>query len=376
MTTDAGTRRATAPLDRSQLDIRPLAERTNRVRFPADAIDPDTPPPACAPDAADFIAESAERICAARAVDRPVILAFGAHAIKNGLSSVLIRLMRGGWLTHLATNGAGIIHDWELAFRGETSEDVRANVAEGLFGLWRETGHNLNLALLVGAWRGHGYGTSVGALIAGEGLEIPDEHRLLADADAGAQADLDRAAAALDLLAALRCHGVPPGRLDVPHPFARFSVQAAAWHLGVPFTGHPMIGHDIIYTHPLSSGAAIGRTAQRDFLTYAGAVRNLQDGVYLSVGSAVMSPMIFEKSLSMGRNLAHRAGERIDRFFLGVADLAPSTWNWQRDGEPPADNPAYYLRYLKSFSRMGGTMRYASLDNRALLLGLRQALGA
>ena len=98
--------------------------------------------------------------------------------------------------------------------------------------------------------------------------------------------------------------------------------------------------------------------------------------VYLSVGSAVMSPMIFEKSLSMARNVAIQKGETIDRFFLGVADLAPSTWDWLKDGEPPMDNPAYYLRYLKSFSRMGGSMRYGSIDNRAFFLGLRQALKA
>jgi hypothetical protein len=360
--------------DRAALEIRPIAQRANRVHLPEDLVDPDALPPPSDADTTGFIRETADRMRAARAAGRPVVLAFGAHAIKNGLGPVLIALMREGWLTHLATNGAGIIHDWELAFQGATSEDVRGNMTDGSFGLWHETGHYLNLALLLGAWVGRGYGASVGALIAEEGLDIPDERRLLSDADPSGAADLDRAAAALDLLAALRSAGVHPGHCSVPHPFGQFSVQAEAWRLGVPFTGHPMFGHDIIYTHPLNSGAAVGRTAQRDFLTYAGAIGELQDGVYLSVGSAVMSPMIFEKSLSMARNRARRAGASIDRFFLGVVDLAPSTWNWQRDGEPPSTNPAYYLRYLKSFNRMGGTMRYASLDNRAFLLGLRRAL--
>ena len=151
-------------------------------------------------------------------------------------------------------------------------------------------------------------------------------------------------------------------------------MQAAAHTLGVPFTGHPMIGHDIIYEHPLASGSAIGRTAMRDFLCYAEGVSRLAGGVYLSVGSAVMSPMIFEKSLNMARNIARQRGESIDDHFMLVADLAPSSWDWARGGEPPVNDPAYYLRYCKTFARMGGTMRYLSADNRDLLLGLRRRL--
>jgi hypothetical protein len=161
----------------------------------------------------------------------------------------------------------------------------------------------------------------------------------------------------------------------VPHPHKAFSAQAAAVRLGIPFTGHPMIGHDIIYNHPMNHGAALGRTALRDFLAFAHSVSQLQDGVYLSVGSAVMSPMIFEKALSMAKNLAIQKGERLDRYFIGVVDLAESKWDWQRDGEPPMDNPAYYLRYCKTFSRMGGEMRYICADNRDFLLALCQGLG-
>ena len=358
--------------DRSKLYVRPLAERRNTLQLARLAIDPDAPPPACSADAQDFIRQAAGAVKAARAAGRPVVLAFGAHAIKNGLGPVLVALMRDGWLTHLATNGAGVIHDWEFAFQGQSGENVREHVAEGMFGLWQETGMYINLALLIGAWKGKGYGASIGAMIAEGGLDVPEAELL--EVDAVDSPDLNRAAAALDLLEAIRVANIRPGRIEIPHPFKAQSVQAEAWRLGIPFTGHPMFGHDIIYTHPLNSGAAIGRTAHVDFLTYAQAIQNLQDGVYLSVGSAVMSPMIFEKSLSMARNVAHQSGERIDRFFLGVADLAPSAWDWQKDGEPPPDNPAYYLRYLKTFSRMGGTMRYGSVDNRAFFLGLRQAL--
>ena len=160
--------------------------------------------------------------------------------------------------------------------------------------------------------------------------------------------------------------------MRIPHPGKSWSVQAAAWTLGVPFTGHPMIGHDIIYEHPLASGSAIGRTGMRDFLCFAEGVSRLSGGVYLSVGSAVMSPMIFEKSLSMARNIARQRGGTIEDHYLLVADLAPASWDWASDGEPPADDPAYYLRYCKSFSRMGGTLRYLAADNRDLLLGLRR----
>ena len=151
-------------------------------------------------------------------------------------------------------------------------------------------------------------------------------------------------------------------------------MQAAAFRLGIPFTGHPMIGHDIIYTHPLLSGAAVGRTAMRDFLRYAASVSGLEGGVYLSVGSAVMSPMVFEKSLSMAQNIALQAGTAITRHFILVVDITPSAWDWTRDGEPPASDPAYYMRWCKTFSRMGGTLRYLAADNRDFFLALRAAL--
>jgi hypothetical protein len=362
-----------ARLDRRDLRFRPLAERKNKVLFPRDAVGPDTEPRPLPAAGEALLDETAARIRTARDAGRPVMLATGAHAIKNGLGPVLIALVRDGWLSHLATNGAGIIHDWELAYQGATSEDVRANVAVGEFGAWEETGRYLNLALLVGAYRGLGYGASVGALIAGEGLEVPARAEL-EDAARGFARDADRAAAAIDLQSALEAAGIPSGRLAVAHPGKSWSVQAAAYTLGVPFTGHPMIGHDIIYEHPLASGAAIGRAAMRDFLCYAEGVSRLAGGVYLSMGSAVMSPMIFEKSLSMARNIARQRGEKIEDHFMLVADLAPSTWDWTKGGEPPIENPAYYLRYCKSFSRMGGTIRYLSADNRDLLLGLRRRL--
>jgi len=361
--------------DRWAIRFKPLSDRKNKVLIPRDLVMPDAPGRQLPAAAAATLREAADRIRAARSEGRPVICAFGAHAIKNGLGPVLIALMSEGWLTHLATNGAGIIHDWEIAFQGRTSEDVRENVAHGEFGIWQETGQYINLGLLVGAYEGLGYGQSIGALIAQEGLAIPDRTELRHTAEKLLSSDPDRAAAAADLLGVLAAADIPAGFLSVPHPFRRWSAQAAARELGVPFTGHPSIGHDIIYAHPWNNGGAVGRTGGRDFLTFAASVSRLEGGVYLSVGSAVMSPMIFEKSLSMSQNLALQRGVRISNHYILVVDIAESTWDWLKDGEPPADSPAYYLRYCKTFARMGGTMRYLRADNRDFFLGLLHDLG-
>lgn len=360
--------------DRFRLHTRSLQVRPNKVQIVRDAISLEARPRPLSEASAAILVECAARIRASRAVERPVILAFGAHTIKNGLSPVLIELMRRGWITLLATNGAGIIHDWEFAFQGASSEDVRSNIDQGQFGIWEETGFNLNLALIVGAYEGLGYGEAIGKMIARDGLDIPERERLLATAHERATQDAETSAAAIDLLGALERFNLKPGFLSIPHPFKDYSAQAAAFELSLPFTAHPMFGHDIIYTHRLNHGAAIGRTALRDFLTYAEQIHRLDGGVYLSIGSAVMSPMVFEKSLSMSQNIELQEGRKITNHYIAVVDLAESDWDWKSRGEPPADNPAYYLRYCKTFSRMGGTMRYACADNRDFLLALLQEL--
>jgi hypothetical protein len=351
-------------LNRNALTLHPLAARENRANIERDHVAPDAQPAQLTNAARAIVEFTADRIRHARDANAARMLAFGAHTIKNGLGPVLIQLIEDGWITHLATNGAGIIHDWEFAYLGETSEHVQQNVADGTFGAWDETGLYINLALAAGAYENRGYGESIGALIQREGLDIPRESDLRAAPTAAA---LDFA----DVLS--RTGGMLPGFLNVPHPYKEHSVQAAAFRLGIPFTGHPMIGHDIIYLHPASSGAAIGRTAERDFLRFAHGVSQLSNGVYLSVGSAVMSPMIFEKSMSMAQNLALQHGTSIQNHTIVVVDLAESNWDWTQ-GEPPETNPDYYLRYNKTFARMGGTLRYASADNRDFLLALIQEL--
>jgi len=357
-------------LDREQLVIGSLNERKNKVVFERDMISPLQKPQAMSEDANRLIEETVERIRTAREKKRSIMLTFGAHTIKNCLAPALIELMKGGWLTHLATNGAAIIHDWEIAFQGKTSEDVRENVRCGQFGIWEETGFYINLAILVGAYENLGYGESVGKMIANEGLQIPERETLYDRARKEMESDPDRAAAAIDLAGAIQRFGLKAGWLSVPHPYKQYSVQAQAYELGIPFTGHPMFGHDIIYTHPMNHGAAIGRTALNDFLRFAASVANLDDGVYMSVGSAVMSPMIFEKALSMSQNLKIKEGKRIDHHYILIVDLAQSDWDWQKKGEPPMDHPAYYLRYCKTFHRMGGEMNYLTSDNRDFLLSL------
>lgn len=360
-------------LDRDKVRMRPVAARRSKKEVEADLILPDREPRPFSAAQLTIVEETAARLRESRRLDKPRMLVFGAHTIKNGLAPVIIRLLEKGWLTHLATNGAGIIHDWEFAFIGRTSEDVRANVARGEFGNWEETGFTINLALNVGAYEGKGYGESVGAMILRNGLEIPASEDLRQAVIRDLDKDPSKAAAAAELLRIVRRFKLAPGFRPIVHRWSQFSVQAQALRLGIPCTGHPMIGHDIIYNHPMNDGALLGLAALRDFLTFAEGVSRIEHGVYLSVGSAVMSPMIFEKSFSMAQNLALQKGAPIADHFMLVVDLAESRWDWSR-GEPPEERPEFYLRHLKSFSRMGGAMRYLAADNRDFLLHLCRAL--
>ena len=362
-----------AQFDRSKLFIKPLSARKDKVYIERDHVPVTTQPAPLGANSKATLDELLQRIVSARKANAPRMLTFGAHTIKNGLAPVIIKLIEDGWVTHLATNGAGIIHDWEFAFQGHSSEDVRANVDRGEFGVWQETGFNLNLALVAGAYKGMGYGEAVGAFVEQEGVEIPTLKALADEVQANLETDPAQAAAAADFMHAIKTFELKPGWMAVPHPFKQYGLQSAAYRLGVPFTGHPMIGHDIIYVHPMNHCAAIGRAAQRDFLTFADSVSRLDKGVYMSIGSAVMSPMIFEKSLSMSQNVALQHGEHIDNHLMVIVDLAESHWDWTQ-GEPPMDNPDYYLRYNKSFNRMGGSMRYLTADNRDFLLSIMHGL--
>ena len=153
------------PLDLKHLKVLPLAQRDSLSQIENLLIDPDQPPPPCAEQNLKIVDDCAQKIKGARERSASVILMYGAHLIKNGAHRIVNSLVERGWITHLATNGAGAIHDWELAFLGRTEESVRKNVATGTFGTWDETGRNIHLALLAGAPRGKGYGQSLGRFV-------------------------------------------------------------------------------------------------------------------------------------------------------------------------------------------------------------------
>jgi hypothetical protein len=236
---------------------------------------------------------------AACSVRRPVVLFLGGHPIKLGLSRYLIDLVDRGLVTHLATNGAGIIHDFELALVGGTSEDVPRWLSAGQFGLWQETSR-LNDIIAQAARRGEGLGEAVGRTI--------EEARF-------AHRDL--------------------------------SLAAACWRKGIPLTCHVTIGADIIHGHPNCDGAALGAASHTDFLIFARTIQDLEGGVYLNVGTAVTGPEMFLKALAMARNVAHQKGQHIRRFTTAVFDLVPLPANW-RDGLPGKDDPLYYHRGFKT----------------------------
>jgi hypothetical protein len=364
-----------APINLTRLKVLPLAQRQSLARLADILADPDSAPPPCSEPLMAAIRQCARHIAQVRAAKAAVILIYGAHLIKNGAALILIRLLQKNWITHLATNGAGAIHDWEFAFCGLSTESVKNNVATGTFGTWEETGRNFHLALLAGALDGDGLGRALGKFTAQDGATLPTVESLEAALRAAPSHPLSAARA--ELLQAMRGHHLAAGRHTVSHPHKQASVLAQSFNLNVPLTVHPGIGYDIISNHPMFNGAAIGRAAEMDFRVFGGAVEDLDGGVVLSVGSAVMGPQVFEKSLSCVNNLRLQAGRPVvSGHNIYVVDLQEGgRWDWTR-GEPPKDNPAYYLRFCKSYSRMGGAMHYLQMDNLAFLRHLLQELPA
>lgn len=334
-------------IDPERIRVYPLAERKSFIDVTAPApaggaIDPDSPPPDAGP-ARQSIDALAEAFRQARQRYASRMLTYGAHAIKNGCGLLLNRLIERGWLTHLATQGAGVIHDWEIAFQGKTSESVRENAPIGRFGAWNETGENILAAVMIGAGRDRGFGESIGHHI--------QHHPEL-------------------------------------HPFRRYSVAWTAYRQRVPLCVMPGIGQDIFACHPMFSAdaaGAIGYTAAHDFHTFTHGVQNLTHGVYLSVGSSVMSPQVFEKAFSIANNLRESDGlPFLSDHRVAVVDLQPAgAWDWTSEKEPPPNHPAYYLRWCKTFARLtaphrtagpGGTFQYLQADNRVVLHNLAARL--
>ena len=363
------------PLDISKVRVFPLAKRDSMSRVEDILVPPDSPSPPLDAKLQPLVQRCARDMVAGRKKDAAVILMYGAHLVKNGASLLVDRLMERDWISHLATNGAGSIHDWEFAFQGWSTESVEKNVATGTFGTWDETGRNIHLALLAGALRNEGYGVALGRFIQEDGVTLPapgELETLLRSEPADPLAP-----ARAELLQAMRQHQLPAGRIEVKHPWKHTSIFGQSFRRNVPLTVHPGIGYDIISNHPWFNGAAIGRAAGIDFALIGGSIEKLDGGVVLSVGSAIMAPQVFEKSISCVNNLRLQQGRDIVRnHSFYVVDLQDGgNWDWTK-GEPPTDNPAYYLRFCKSFSRMGGTMHYLQCDNVVFVHNLLHRLRA
>jgi hypothetical protein len=226
--------------------------------------------------AADTLRALAGEIVRGRARRRPLVWGLGAHVLKVGLSPVLIDLMERGFVSAIATNGAGVVHDFELAVAGRTSEDVAAGLGSGRFGMARETGEQVNQAISEGDRDGLGLGAAVGRYL---------------------------------------CERRPrPKHLEA-------SLLATAWRLGLTATVHVAIGTDIVHIHPACDPAAVGRATHLDFRLFAAEVARLgQGGVYLNVGSAVVLPEVFLKAVTLARNLGHR----LDDFATANLDFLQS----------------------------------------------------
>lgn len=367
--TAEGTAVSVQPLDLRKLKVYPLAERKSLTRADEILIDPDAAPARCSLQATELIAGCAQKIRDSRHRGASVMLIYGAHLLRNGTARIVDRMMERGWLTHLATNGAGTIHDWEYSWLGSSTEGVEANVASGTFGTWDETATNIHRAIMAGALDGLGYGCALGRLIHDDGVRLPEPDQLASLIAAEPRHPLTAARA--DLLRAMEEQGWSAGRTSIVHCWKEASILAQAYRRNVPVTVHPGIGYDIISNHSVFSGSAIGRAAEWDFKLFGGSVEGLDGGVVLSVGSAIMGPQVFEKSLSCVNNLRLQAGRDVvrDHTFYVVDLQDGGGWDWTK-GEPPKTNPAYYLRFCKSYSRMGGALNYVQCDNTAFVHNL------
>lgn len=286
-----------APIfDRSALKIKPLSERihdlSHEVVFDLAHSEIE--------DHQDEWKGIAQKVIEAKKAGGSIIVMMGGHVIRSGVQKYIIDLMERGYIDCLAMNGSGIIHDFELALIGETTENVARYIQTGEFGLWRETGF-LN-EIINKAFQENplsGIGEAIGENI-----------------------------------------------LNGNYPFKSISILAAAFARNIPVTVHVGVGYDIIHEHPNCDGAATGALSLNDFLKFAAVVGNLENGVVMNFGSAVMAPEVFLKALSMARNVAHQSNKQIKHFTTLVCDLYDLPKNYS--SEALKDQPGYYFRPWKT----------------------------
>jgi hypothetical protein len=252
-----------APLDRSRLRTYSLSQRKSKV-----LVEGFGRPHQVGDSLARFLEnlprylgagdllQVASAVVGARQRGREVLLAMGAHVIKVGLSPVVIDLLREGWITAVATNGAGMVHDFEIAWAGHTSEEVDETLGTGNFGMAEETGRVLNQMAKTGVEEGQGLGEAVGV-----------------------------------------------GILQREAPFSPQSILACCASLGRPATVHVAIGTDVNHLHPEADGASLGKGSYTDFLRFCERVAALEGGVHINLGSAVLLPEVFLKAVTLVRNL-------------------------------------------------------------------------
>ena len=308
--------------DRSRLLVKPLDERVHDLAL-ANWLQLDDATPVFDGD----LSALAARLVQAREHGRARILMMGAHVLRAGVNRHLIDLLERGAIDQIAMNGAGAIHDYEIARIGATTESVARYISSGEFGLWRETGE-LNDWIAEAGREGLGLGENVG-------------RRILAS--------------------------------HFPH--RDLSVLAHAYRLGVPVTVHVGIGYDILHEHPNCDGALLGAASYRDFLIFARTVERLEGGVMLSFGSAIMAPEVYLKALAMARNVAHQEGRTVRQFLTAVFDVVPIQGDIHR--ELPKSDPGYYFRPHKTILVRtvadGGESVYFCGPHRATLPALRKA---
>jgi hypothetical protein len=308
--------------DRSNLTLASLCDRKHNLNL-TDIL------PLESPDSVDpTLYTIASKIHTALEKKASVILMMGAHVIRAGVQRCIIDLMEKGYLSCIAMNGAGVIHDFEFSLIGGTTESVEDYIKEGHFGFWRQTGR-INDIVTEAAQTNKGLGAAVGEIIETEKF-----------------------------------------------PHRRFSLLAAGFRLGIPITVHVGIGYDILHQLPNCRGSAYGKTSYHDFLTFAGLVNNLENGVVMNFGSAVMAPEVFLKALSMARNVARQNRRSIQNFTALVCDLQSLPENYQK--EAPKSDPLYYFRPWKTMLVRtvvdGGQSYYVSGDHTHTVPGLWAAL--
>ncbi len=310
-------------VDLTKVKTYPLVKRENRVAL-EDLIFPST-------TYKQFenpeLLEVSTRIANARKNGKPVIFMFGGHVIKRGLAPLVIDLLNRGVITHLASNGAATIHDFEIAFQGHTSEDVLKSLEDGSFGMAEETGLLMNLAIQRGANDGMGLGEALGRLIAEDPRFVYREN----------------------------------------------SVLYSAYQLGIPYTVHIAIGTDIIHQHPKVDFAVSGWASGQDFKIFARAVCDLEGGVFCNFGSSVIGPEVFLKAISIARNL----GNTVRVFTTANFDLIHLNDYRKPIGE---DEPDYYYRPRKNIVNrpvaLGGQGYHITGDHRETLPNLYHQVAA